>query len=198
MEALFGWVKNIIYFMLFLSVAANLLADAKYEPYIRFFAGLLLILTVVRPFLGGFHLEDQVEGMFRRFSLEAQAEDLEKEMWAMDSRRREEILLHYREAVEADLEGMAREAGVTSSEIQVEFWEEGEKWGQVRQVNLRLSGAREALAPGREIRVETVRIGEMERQDGPGDASGLDDFIGKAALRYGLEESDIRIVEPDD
>ena len=96
------------------------------------------------------------------------------------------------------LEEMAREAGVMSPEIQVEFWEEGEKWGQVRQVNLRLSGAREALAPGREIRVETVRIGETEKQDGPGDASGLDDFIGKAALRYGLEESDIRIVEPDD
>ena len=43
-----------------------------------------------------------------------------------------------------------------------------------------------------------AQSGEMERQDGPGDASGLDDFIGKAALRYGLEESDIRIVEPDD
>ena len=47
MEILYGWVKNIIYFMIFLSVAGSLLADSKYEQYIRFFAGALLILLTV-------------------------------------------------------------------------------------------------------------------------------------------------------
>ena len=37
MQAVCGWVKNIIYFMIFLAVVNNLLADSKYEKYIRFF-----------------------------------------------------------------------------------------------------------------------------------------------------------------
>lgn len=39
MEAVYGWVKNIIYYMIFLSVVNNLLADSKYGKYIRFFFG---------------------------------------------------------------------------------------------------------------------------------------------------------------
>ena len=31
MEAVYNWVKGIIYFMLFLAVEGNLLAEAKYE-----------------------------------------------------------------------------------------------------------------------------------------------------------------------
>ena len=59
MEAVYGWVKNIIYYMIFLSVVNNLLADSKYGKYIRFFSGMVLILLVVSPFTGGLHLEDR-------------------------------------------------------------------------------------------------------------------------------------------
>ena len=31
MESVYSWVKNIIYYMIFLSVVSNLLADSKYE-----------------------------------------------------------------------------------------------------------------------------------------------------------------------
>ena len=53
MEAVYGWVKNIIYYMIFLSVVNNLLADSKYGKYIRLFSGMVLILLVVSPFTGG-------------------------------------------------------------------------------------------------------------------------------------------------
>ena len=43
-EILLEWARNIIFFMVFLSVISHLLADASYEKYIRFFAGIVLIL----------------------------------------------------------------------------------------------------------------------------------------------------------
>ena len=36
-EILLEWARNIIFFMVFLSVISHLLADASYEKYIRFF-----------------------------------------------------------------------------------------------------------------------------------------------------------------
>lgn len=39
-EILLEWARNIIFFMVFLSVISHLLADASYEKYIRFFAGI--------------------------------------------------------------------------------------------------------------------------------------------------------------
>ena len=49
-ELLFDWARNILFFMVFLSVISHLLADRSYEKYIRFFAGMVLILNNHKSF----------------------------------------------------------------------------------------------------------------------------------------------------
>ena len=45
-EALLGWARNIIYYMVFLSLAEHLLAGSSYGRYLRLFGGLVLVLVV--------------------------------------------------------------------------------------------------------------------------------------------------------
>ena len=87
MQAVYGWVKNIIYFMIFLAVVNNLLADSKYEKYIRFFAGMVLILLVVSPLTGKMRLDEQISSMFQSISLHNDASDLKSQLWNMDEKR---------------------------------------------------------------------------------------------------------------
>ena len=58
-EILLEWARNIIFFMVFLSVISHLLADASYEKYIRFFAGIVLILITVSPLKGGLDFQEK-------------------------------------------------------------------------------------------------------------------------------------------
>ena len=160
MEILYGWVKNIIYFMIFLSVAGSLLADSKYEQYIRFFAGALLILLTVSPLLDAAGLDMRLERLFARFSSEMEAEDLKKEMWAMDGQRRNAVLEQYRAAAEADIEAMALEEGLACYGAEVTFRTEEENWGEIGGVKLYLSDAKEAAAVDEAIWIEAVRVGE--------------------------------------
>ena len=160
MEILYGWVKNIIYFMIFLSVAGSLLADSKYEQYIRFFAGALLILLTVSPLLDAAGLDMRLERLFARFSSEMEAEDLKKEMWAMDGQRRNAVLEQYRAAAEADIESMALEEGLACYGAEVTFRTEEENWGEIGGVKLYLSDAKEAAAVDEAIWIEAVRVGE--------------------------------------
>ena len=83
MEAVYGWVKNIIYYMIFLSVVNNLLADSKYGKYIRFFSGMVLILLVVSPFTGGLHLDEQISSMFKSISFQNDTDDLKQDLWGI-------------------------------------------------------------------------------------------------------------------
>ena len=46
MEELFNWIRNITYYLIFITVVGNLLPDKKYEKYIKLFAGMVLILLV--------------------------------------------------------------------------------------------------------------------------------------------------------
>ena len=213
MEILYGWVKNIIYFMIFLSVAGSLLADSKYEQYIRFFAGALLILLTVSPLLDAAGLDMRLERLFARFSSEMEAEDLKKEMWAMDGQRRNAVLEQYRAAAEADIEAMALEEGLACYGAEVTFRTEEENWGEIGGVKLYLSDAKEAAAVDEAIWIEAVRVGDESAEragasqtaaaDGAADggraaAREISSLKGKVALYYGLEESDIEIVGPDD
>ena len=106
MEAVYGWVKNIIYYMIFLSVVNNLLADSKYGKYIRFFSGMVLILLVVSPFTGGLHLDEQISSMFKSISFQNDTDDLKQDLWGMEERRLDQVIREYEQAVAADVEGL--------------------------------------------------------------------------------------------
>lgn len=64
-EILLEWARNIIFFMVFLSVISHLLADASYEKYIRFFAGIVLILITVSPLKGGLDFQEKAGVSYR-------------------------------------------------------------------------------------------------------------------------------------
>ena len=121
MEAVYGWVKNIIYYMIFLSVVNNLLADSKYGKYIRFFSGMVLILLVVSPFTGGLHLDEQISSMFKSISFQNDTDDLKQDLWGMEERRLDQVIRKYEQAVAADVEAMARAEGFTCTGASVQL-----------------------------------------------------------------------------
>ena len=167
MQAVYGWVKNIIYFMIFLAVVNNLLADSKYEKYIRFFAGMVLILLVVSPLTGKMRLDEQISSMFQSISLHNDASDLKSQLWNMDEKRLDQILGRYQDAVEADVAAMAAADGLTCVRAQV-----------------RIDGDRNSSTYGQ---VKEIR---MEVRDDKEQESGKEDYMGRrlamwAALRSG-------------
>ena len=145
MQAVYGWVKNIIYFMIFLAVVNNLLADSKYEKYIRFFAGMVLILLVVSPLTGKMRLDEQISSMFQSISLYNDASDLKSQLWNMDEKRLDQILGRYQDAVEADVAAMAAADGLTCVRAQVRI--DGDRnsstYGQVKEIRMEVRDDKE-------------------------------------------------------
>lgn len=141
MEAVYGWVKNIIYYMIFLAVVNNLLADSKYEKYIRFFAGMVLILLVVSPLTGRLRLDQQISSMFQSISLYNDANDLKSELWEMDDRRYEQIMGKYGEAVEQDIAAMAQADGLTcvSAQVRIDQDRSSSTYGQVISIRMEVT-----------------------------------------------------------
>ena len=134
-------------------------------------------------------------------------------MWAMDGQRRNAVLEQYRAAAEADIEAMALEEGLACYGAEVTFRTEEENWGEIGGVKLYLSDAKEEAAVDEAIWIEAVRVGDESAEragasqtaaadgaadGGRADAREISSLKGKVALYYGLEESDIEIVGPDD
>ena len=170
MEAVYGWVKNIIYYMIFLSVVNNLLADSKYGKYIRFFSGMVLILLVVSPFTGGLHLDEQISSMFKSISFQNDTDDLKQDLWGMEERRLDQVIREYEQAVAADVEAMARAEGLecTGASVQIDGDRNSSRYGQIEGIGLVISGKKADTEQGswdymgsRPVNVDAGRIDRL-------------------------------------
>ena len=52
MKAVENWVRDIVFYMIFVTMVMNLLPDPKYEKYLRLFAGAVMILLAFDRYYG--------------------------------------------------------------------------------------------------------------------------------------------------
>ena len=83
-EAIYGWMRNLAYTLLFFTAVLQLLPEGDYRRYVKYFLGLLLILTVMGPLLDLFSLEDSLGGIMDRY-LE-RSEDYQQEAFSEGER----------------------------------------------------------------------------------------------------------------
>ncbi len=124
MEILYGWVRNITGYFLFLAVLDNLIPEKKYEKYIRLFAGMVTILLVIQPLTGALRLEEQIARFYKTLVFQYQAEDLRQEMLGVEEQRFEQMIGQYEEAVAKDVRQMAEELGFIVIQCQAEIGKE--------------------------------------------------------------------------
>ncbi len=140
MDGLLKWIGNILYFLIFLTIAENLLPGQKYNRYIRLFAGMILILLVIEPVTRTLHLEDRLAGYFKSFSFRQDAEDLSREILGVEKQRLSQIIDRYEQAVETDVRVMAAEMGydAVSAEVMIDQDPESGNYGSVVYIEMKI------------------------------------------------------------
>lgn len=166
MDQVYDWVRNLTGYFLFMAVLENLLPGKKYAKYIKFFAGIVLILLVLQPIAGSTQLEEIVARHYEAFVFQNQADDLRREILGVENQRLEQIFRQYEQAVESDVSQMAEDAGFAVKECRaVISGEEGtEQFGTVTQITLKIyrdedgEGKQEDNALPEQIRIDPVEL----------------------------------------
>lgn len=142
MEILYGWVKNIVCFTIFMTALENFLPNGKYEKYIRLFAGMVMILIVIQPLTLGLGLEGKIAGYFEEYSFQNQASDFQGSLEAAEEKRLSQLIDGYEQAVAQDMAQIAEGAGLSVIKIQpyLEENQESEDFGTVKQVSAVFQG----------------------------------------------------------
>ena len=72
METIILWVKNLVFYLVFLTLVFHLLPSGKYEKYVQLYAGMVFILVAVRPFTTSLRLDERIALYFEEFSFSMQ------------------------------------------------------------------------------------------------------------------------------
>jgi len=175
MEAFYGWIRNIICYLLFISVIENLLPGKKYLKYLKLFSGMILILLIIQPIANGLRLEDKIARYYESFVFRYESDDLKNELLGMENKRLEQMILQYEEAIAMDLDRMVREEGVetVSCRVVIQSDQTHENFGQVESISLLVcSEGQDGESPESLITsVEPVVIGPAATAAGSSDVN---------------------------
>ena len=80
MKAVENWVRDIVFYMIFVTMVMNLLPDPKYEKYLRLFAGAVMILLAFGPVLRITGMETAMAGIFEKITFENDVRTLKEEL----------------------------------------------------------------------------------------------------------------------
>lgn len=169
MDGICEWIREIVFYMILMTMIMNLLPDKKYEKYLRLFTGTILILLVFRPAAGFMGLDEKTAGIFERITFQNDAKLLKREIKDADGKRLAALADGYQKAIETDL--MTMSEGVylecIRAEVSLETDPDREHFGRIRAVELRVklrenhAGERDRYAAAnREIGNLKKRIGE--------------------------------------
>lgn len=204
MDGLVTWVGNILFFLIFLTIIENLLPGKKYVPYIRLFAGMALILLVTEPVTKGFRLEERIAYDVRSIAFRQDAKDLSKEILGVEKARLSQIMDRYEEAVEQEVDAMAKEMGYVpvSTRVTIEREEGDPAYGTVTHIEMKVGrqGAakeapeEQAVAVVNPVEPVEVNLGETEAS--PAHARGPESE-GREPSQAGRQEEGRREAEAE-
>lgn len=204
MARLYDWAADILCFLVLMSLLEALLPSKKYVRYIRFFAGVVLILVAMQPLLNGLGIAQEIDRYFGEFSFQTEARDIRRDVLGIEEERRNRLLSDGEKAAAGALEAMAREEGFIPVRTEVVIEKDTEKANYGAVVRVTASVRKEdgtAAAEVREaaIRIEPVKITPFEEETaGPAGtkaaaADGLAELKRKVEDFYELEPENVEI-----
>ena len=150
MEALDTWVRNIVFYLIFMTFVTNLLPGKAYVRYFRLFTGMVLILLVLSPLTGSLNLDERLAYYFESISFQSEAGEYRGQIEEMERKRLEQLIGQYEAAASEDLERRLSDAGCRGVRAQVRISRDRESsdFGTVETVEVWIEEMK--AAPGSE------------------------------------------------
>ena len=89
---LYGWIRDIAFYTILMTVVLHLLPEESQKKYVRFFMGIVLMLVVLSPLLSAAALSDTLDGIYAEQTCDAELQDF--------VRRQEELEQAYEREIE--------------------------------------------------------------------------------------------------
>lgn len=136
-ELLYGWIRDIAFYTLLMTVVLHVLPEKSQRKYLQFFMGIVLIILVISPVLSFTGLNRQLDELYTRQTFDEELQRFREQQEEIEDRYQRRLEEKLRE-VQAESEEMEQEGeepesvqprkgeSVEIPEIQIEIGSPGE------------------------------------------------------------------------
>lgn len=124
MEAIYGWVKNLVCFYIFITAILHLLPKESYRKYIRFFTGLLLVILVLTPIFSLLRNKEDLYEKIEQAGFFQEMENLKLDTAYLESSQQEIYREEYEKAICIDMEQIVQRQELKAKKVEVSLTED--------------------------------------------------------------------------
>ena len=199
MDMIFQWIRSLVCYLILMTMVVNLIPEKKYENYLRLFAGIIFLMLVFAPFGNLNGVEEQVAEAFSRMTFQNEAKILKREIEDIDGARMTKLVEHYADAIELDLERMAKELGWECKQVAIQLDEELESgtFGRVTAVEMTVSDRKKYDPDTEETILKTEHMAVVEKEARL-EKEMKKELAARIGAYYGVEEGNITIHVEDE
>lgn len=196
---IFQWIRSLVCYLILMTMVVNLIPEKKYENYLRLFAGIIFLMLVFAPFGNLNGVEEQVAEAFSRMTFQNEAKILKREIEDIDGARMTKLVEHYADAIELDLERMAKELGWECKQVAIQLDEELESgtFGRVTAVEMTVSDRKKYDPDTEETILKTEHMAVVEKEARL-EKEMKKELAARIGAYYGVEEGNITIHVEDE
>lgn len=166
MGEIYGWVKNIIIFLVLTTIISNLIGRSSYKKYINLITGIILVLLVISPLLKLFQLDDTLDYFFSTNFFLAEADDINSRLVDMEEGQMSTIFKEYKDEIGAQVSNLleGQDLFLVSINIVVDEVEKSETFGNIKSMDMIASYIRQD-ADETSSEIDKININKIEIVD---------------------------------
>lgn len=185
MQAVFGWVRSLTGFFLFMSVMNHLMPEKTYASHIRLFSGLIFILLVLQPVVGNRDLEERIARYYESNLFRYETGELKENLLGIEKKQRAQIVDQYKQTLAREVSAFVLASGFQAEKCLVEINQDVDsgQFGKVMSVQVELSqtnhpdarqetSAKPVSVSGTEVQIQIPKIAI---ESGVQDKTGIDE-----------------------
>ncbi len=174
MDTLFVWVKNIVSFLLILTLVYQLLPTKDYGKYVRVSAGMILLIVVISPLVTAMGLEENLDFYLSWESLKSQMEVDFLDGLALEDQKMENIMKEYKKNLEEQIRRTLKSGGYEAGNIvlTVNSKQTDETFGQIISMEIynlkkmhQTNGQEPASETVKGVEIQPINIGETKAEE---------------------------------
>lgn len=156
MDTVYAWMRNIIFYYIFLSAVMNFLPDNSYKKYIRFFMGVLLIVLLLTPVFQFFQMKGSLDDFLNKRTLEEAFQESKWNMVYAGDSQKNYLTGAYEDEVEKNINQFLIQKEVTPIEVDVTLDYQEEI--MVKSINIILESVKEGQNIIKEIKNQLIEV----------------------------------------
>lgn len=130
LDYIFGWIKDIVFYLILLTMVMHLLPNKQYHKYVKLFAGMLLVIIVISPMTQLLNWDHIFDFHYMEKSYEQEVSGMTEEIKQLQSVQQDEFMETYKSKIQSTIEELAQQQELTivSADITIVEDEEDERY----------------------------------------------------------------------